>query len=153
KVRRGIDFNIEQIADHVRVLGAIEPVEDDRAWIRIAGNLPVHPGFKPISQSFVLRCWRAPHLRRRHHAGTKFPNNFFPEFGVISRTRKIQFLERQICCLQSIAVTSDAVLVEKSALGGCSWCDYPGGCRPGLRLSDQGTQSKCKTRQIEQLCP
>ena len=75
KLRR-IDLEIEQVADRVRVFGAIQAVKARRRQMWC--GLPVELVLQPGDQRRVGRSIRPPRTGRRHHAGPEFSHDLFP---------------------------------------------------------------------------
>ena len=55
--------------------------------------------------------------RRRHHAGSKFPHNFFPHFGVVTDMGNVHLVQHQASRLRPLIVTNDTILIQKCTLG------------------------------------
>ena len=72
-------------------------------------SFPIDFVFQPVAQRFVLFQRRPLHSRRGHYAGAEFADDLFPQFRVITRCCKIQFLERQVGSLDPVVMARDAI--------------------------------------------
>ena len=113
--RRDVDFEVEQVAHRVRILGAVQAVEDRRAGIRMRGGLGVERGFERRLHRVVRRLVGMADALRRHGARLQFTHDFLPEPRVRPCPGGIEALERQTARLQTLAVTADAVLVQRAS--------------------------------------
>ena len=77
--RRRVDAQVEQIADRVRVLGAVQSMQDDGARIGVAAGAAIDLVLEPVAQPFVLAERRPRHVRRRHHAGAQLADHLLPQ--------------------------------------------------------------------------
>ena len=118
KQRRGIDRQIEQIADGVGVFRAIEAMQHRRARVRSRGGGAVervlHGRSEPIERGAV----RPRRAGRRHHAGAHLPHHLFPGLRVLvpacaTSSRSSSETARRI----TRVVTGDAVAIEQRACG------------------------------------
>ena len=101
---RGIDLEIEQVANHVRVLGAIEAVE--AGWRHMDGGISIELVLEPADQRLVGGRIRPPRTRRRHHAGPKFSHDLFPDSRVVADMGDVERVQHQVRRLQALVVAA-----------------------------------------------
>jgi hypothetical protein len=67
-------------------------METGRSQIRdgAAIKLILHPS----DQGIHRRCIRPSSSHRRHHARPKFPDDFFSDFRVVAKMRKVQLIQK-----------------------------------------------------------
>ena len=111
-----VDVEVEQVANRVGILRAIQPMQDRRAGIRMRGGLGVEGGFERRLHGVVRRfVWPADPLRR-HGSRLQFTNDFLPELRVRPRLGSIEAFEREPARLQTLAVTTNAVLFDRTGV-------------------------------------
>ncbi len=107
----------EQIANRVRVLGAIEAVQQRTAGMRVRLRGAIEFAFEPRRQRVIRILIGPARALRRHRAGVEFPQHVLPEPGVGRDAREIGRVEydarRRRRCLRTRVVTADAVLAEE----------------------------------------
>ena len=119
---RGIDFEREEIPNHVRVLGPVETVEAGRR--QMGDRVPVELLLQPGDERLEGRRVRPPRTRGRHHAGPKFSHDLFPHFGLFANVREVETVKGEFArglqarSLRPLVVAGDAVPIEDRALGG-----------------------------------
>jgi hypothetical protein len=114
-----VDLHVQQIANGVRVLDAVQSVKAGRREMgnRTAIQLVLHPGDELLARRRI----RPRHPRRRHHPGAKLPDDLFADGRVIAEFRQIQLIEQQVRCLQLLVVTGHTILIKERPLGGDVW--------------------------------
>ena len=113
---RGVDFEREQIANRVRVFGAVQAVEAGRGQMR--GRAAIELALHPADQRLERGRIRPPHAGRRHHAGAQLADDFFADLRVVAEVREIELVEQQVRRLQPRVVAGHTVLVDQRALRG-----------------------------------
>jgi len=78
--RRDVDLEIEQIANRVRVLCAVQPLE--RRCARIGLGRRVERRLEPAREAFVGRRGRPRRVRRRHRASPQLPDDALPDLRI-----------------------------------------------------------------------
>src|SRR5262249_56721496 len=116
KERRDVDVEIEEIANDVGVLGPVQTMEDNRAWIDARRRLAIELGFEKVAQRLVVGERRTADIRRRHHARAELAHDPFPDVWMIACRREIEMFERKVRGLQPVVMAGDAVLVERRAV-------------------------------------
>ena len=143
--RRDVDVEIQQVADRIRVFGAVQPMEDDGPGLmRAAALRSISASSQSRSPSYSAsggRCMSGGGITPARSLRTTFSQNF----GVIAGGGQIEFFQRKIGRLQSVVVAGDAVLIEQRA-----FCRGRGGCwRYGsvglLRGSQRSRGLGCRT--------
>ena len=169
QVSGGIDIEREQVVDGVRVFGPVDAVDAGRGEFRFGGGSAVELILQSDGQRFVCGGRGTRKALRRHHAGAKFANDFFPRLGLVADMGEIHFVELKTGGFELLVVAGDAVLIEDGALrgqGGLGWSDRrkhepkTGDNQDPCHCSNTTTQPKTNTtvpRSQEQaalpLCP
>jgi hypothetical protein len=94
QVARGVDVQIEDVADDVRVFRAVQAVQPGRR--RVRRRVPIELGFQPGDESVVRGFVGAPRSGRRHHSGAHLPDDALPDVGVIGDAGDVEIVERQL---------------------------------------------------------
>ena len=108
--RRRIDLEIEELADRVRVLRAVEAVQDLRAREHLGG--PVDLRLQPVAKRRVLGGGRPAYAGRRHHSGPQLADHLFPQLRMVTDRGQIHALQGEIRGSGPVVVAGDAVAVE-----------------------------------------
>ena len=117
----GIDFDVQQIANGVRVFGAVQAVQAGGGQICRGVLDPVR--FRAKRSAIRTRRLRPRHAGGGHHAGANFVHNSFPVLRVLFNVRHIEIVEgyrqarRLTGFLHLLVVADDTVLIEKGAFG------------------------------------
>jgi hypothetical protein len=117
--RGRIDLQREQIANRVRVLGAVETMRGVPPGHGMLGRLAVECGLE-IGDERVVRGRIGPrHTDGRHHAGAKPADDPFPDLGILGDASRVEAVEDHTrgggVAGDPPVVTPDAVLVEGAA--------------------------------------
>ncbi len=93
--RRGVDVQREQVADRVRVFGAVQPVQARGRQMRLGVlvDLVLEPGHELVARFTVER--RAA-VRGRHQPGAKLADDLLPGLGVRGHVVERERLEVQV---------------------------------------------------------
>jgi hypothetical protein len=120
QVLRRVDVQIQQVADHVLVFGAVQPVQARRGRIGPADAIQV--GLERGDHRLEGGRIRALHRRRRHHARAQLAHHELPRLGVLRDVGGVQRLDGQLARrvhagrLRALAVAGHAVRLEERAL-------------------------------------
>ena len=94
QVLRRVDVEVEQVADDVRVFGAVQAMQAGR---RHVGRSPCGPARSRATRSSTCRSpVRAAACRRRHHAGAQLADDLLPGLGVVVDLCGVEVVERQL---------------------------------------------------------
>ncbi len=107
--RRDVHVEIEQVVHRVRVLAAVQPMQNGSAGIGMGSRVGVEVAFERRLQPPVRRLVRAPRTLWRHGAGLKLPHHLLPELRLGPGPGDVQPFERQLARLQTLVMTADAV--------------------------------------------
>ena len=113
-----IDFERQQIPDHVRILRPVQSRHQGTARIRIRRGSAIQFCGQPGNQSIASRIVRTQRALRRHHPRPKLSDNFFPDSGVAAYRGKIHLVECEPGRFGGFVVASDTVLVEDGSVIG-----------------------------------
>ena len=116
---RGVDFKGEQIADGVRVLGAIQAVGRHPSRLDPRRGGAVELGFEPRPEAVVGLPVRARATGRGHHAAAQLQDDLLPCRRRVADAGDVQRIEREPARPQPLVVASDAVAIEQRARGHC----------------------------------
>jgi len=111
-----IDVEAEQIADRIRIFDTVQPMDQRPTRIGLGDCGAIELGFQPRFETAHGRLVGPRRARRRHGAGAKLPNDFFPNSRARADTVHIQRVEREPSGFQSLVMASNTVLVEECAL-------------------------------------
>jgi hypothetical protein len=114
--RRHLDREMQQIANGVGILGAIEPVQSRSTGIRIGAVGRVEGMLEPGDDFSLLACVRPRRTRRRHESALELANRRFPDFGLVRQRLMAQVVERKSTGKIDTVVTLDAILVDSRPL-------------------------------------
>ena len=117
-----VHLEIEQIANRVRILGAIQAPERRCAGVRLGGG--IERGGEPGRERIVGRRFRAQRILRRHRARPQFPNDSLPELWILVYRRRVEARYREVAGELGHVVALGAVTLE--------------GCRSILGRADDG---------------
>ena len=110
--RPGIDLQVQQIADGVRVLQAVEAMNGRPAGIRLCGGGAVEGGLQPRRERVVGRGVRPRAARRGHRLRTQLLEDLLPNIGVYPDVLDVDGVEGEVPRQQALVVAGDAVAVE-----------------------------------------
>src|SRR5262249_9047592 len=109
-----VDFEREQIADCVLILGAREPPERCRSsGIRPGGRCPVERGLERADRGIVRRGVRSRQPDRRHLTRADLADDFLPGVGMCGDVLPNDPVEGQAAALQALVVARHAVAVDE----------------------------------------
>ena len=111
---RGVDLQVEEVADDVGVLGPVQAVEDLGAGVQ--PGRPVELRFQPVPERRVIRLGRAAQAGRGHHAGPQLAHHLLPQLGVLADRGEIAPLERQVRGAVTVVVAGEAVPLNELAV-------------------------------------
>ena len=115
---RGVEVQIEQVADRVAVLGAVQPVRRLGPRVDSGCGPAIEHAFERGGKGVERRGVGPRHALRRHHAAVQLLQHFLPELCVEDAGGRVFVLQRQAAGLQPIAVAAHAVLLHQRAVGG-----------------------------------
>ena len=138
--RSTVDLECEQVADRVRILGPVQPVDRNPSRIGPGRTRRVECGLERGGRGAVGGLIRPRPSRRWHLTRAKFARDFFPRLRGIADVRDIHLVEQQPGGLQPRVVAGDAVLIEDRARGG----------RRRSSLSVQVTDAHCRQPEPDQ---
>ena len=111
KQRVSVDLQSQQIADRVRVLLAIEPVQRDPFGSAVYGGL-VQRALDPRDERIQLLFVRSRLLRGRHQVAAKLAHGFLENLRVRGNAFRSHRVERELTRELGAVVTLDAILVD-----------------------------------------
>ncbi len=114
--RRHVHLQPQQIADRVRVLGAIQPMQRRAPRLGMRRVRLIERGLKPGDQPVDLGLIRPRHALRRHHAAAQLAHHLLPRLGVLAGMVDVQLVEHQPGGLGSFVVAGDAILIYQCVL-------------------------------------
>ena len=118
--RRRVDLQVEQVADRVGVLRAVQSMDGVApARIRIASRRRVDPAREPRRKGLVGRFVGARPRGRRHGPGPEFPDDLLPGFrlvGIVAGAGQVELLQREAGRERPVVVAADAVTVQQLAV-------------------------------------
>ena len=142
--RRRVHLEIEQIADRVRVLGAIQPIERRAAGIRLRGRRTIQRGRQRRDERGARLRIRMRHAGRRHHPGSHLSDDLFPDLRVSWNVGGVEVGQYQPAGLGAFVVAGGAVLLDDRADDSRRLCGgHRAGRRSGPRLSGRGLRFGC----------
>ena len=113
KQLRGINLDIQQVADRILVLGAIEPVDRFRpAGIGPRCRYAIDLAFQPARDTVIGRDVRSGTSRRRHGPRSKLPYDLFPRVRLRRHVRQAEPVKRKVGSPELLIVAGEAVLLE-----------------------------------------
>ena len=104
-----LDLEVEQIANRVRVFGAIEPADQRPARIRVARRGAIELGLEPRGKRVVGGLVRPRRARRRHRARAELADDALPHIAVVGDTGEIHPVQRQVGGFRALVVTGQHV--------------------------------------------
>jgi hypothetical protein len=113
--RRRVDVEGQEIADRVRILGAVQPVQA-RSWEMHRGvpvDLIFQPGHELTARRPVER-WAA--ICRRHQPCAELADDLFPNLGIRRYSIKRMRLEVQTRDLLGLVVAVETIAVDDGRL-------------------------------------
>ena len=108
-----VDVKVEQIANRVAVLRAIQAVHRLVARNRFAKRPTVERLFQRDGEGLERRLIRTRHALRRHHPAPQLHDHFFPDVGVRSSVGGVHALERKASGLHARGVTGQTVFLDE----------------------------------------
>ena len=107
----------QQIADRVRILGAVKAVDGRRAArIDARDRRGVQTGRQPAGEPLVCSGIRPRPADRRHLARLQLLQHLLPHLRPIRHVRRVHLLQVQVCGPQALVVTGDAVPIHDRAV-------------------------------------
>ena len=108
-----VHFEREQVANRIRVLGAIHPVQAGRR--QMGDGLGVELGLHPPNQRLHRVGIRTTRVGRRHLAGAKLADDALAQLAVCTELREIELclVEHQSAGLHARVVAGDTVLIDQ----------------------------------------
>ncbi len=108
-----LDVEVQQIADGVAVLGAVQAVERLRAaGVRTRGGCRIELAFEP-ARELDTRFGGRPRLADgRHHAGAQLPDDFLPLGGMRGNGVERQRLEGKLGRALDVVVAARAIALD-----------------------------------------
>ena len=98
--RADVDVERQQIANGVRVLGAVQAMQRRRAGIEAPRGRAIERGFERRRERLARRGRRLRRALGRHHAGAQLAHDLLPDLGVAVDGVGIQRVERQAAGLR-----------------------------------------------------
>ena len=115
--RGHVDVEVEQVADGVAVLGAVEaPQRGAPPGVGVGGGGPVELGLEVRDEPARRLAVRPRPARRRHHARPQLADDLLPDIRVVPHALEIEVVEGQPRRAQGVVVAGHAVAVEQRAL-------------------------------------
>ena len=111
--RADIDVEREQIANGVRVFGAVQTMQRGRAGIESPRRRSIERGFERRGERLARRGRRLRRVLGRHHPGAQLADDLLPDLGVAIDGGGAQRVERQAAGLRARVVTGHAVLLQE----------------------------------------
>ena len=110
--RPGIDLQVEQIADGVRVLQTVQAMDGRPARVRLCGGGPVEGGLQPRRERAVGRGVRPRAARRRHRLRAQLLEDLLPDLRVHPNVLDVDAVQGEVPRQQTLVVAGDAVAVQ-----------------------------------------
>jgi hypothetical protein len=107
--RARIDFDSKQIANSVRVFGAIQAMDRNTARVRVRRRRRVQLVLQRRRDGAIRAGIRPRTARRRHLAGAQLGDDLFPLLRVVGNVVGVQAIELQSGGLEPAVVTRDTV--------------------------------------------
>ena len=111
--RRRVDVETEQVADRVRVLGPVQPVQDGSARVGRRRRGAVEAGFELTDERGEDGRLGARPALGRHHAGPQLQDHLLESGGVQLRVIRIGALQGQAAGARPVVVAGGAVLPQQ----------------------------------------
>ena len=129
-----VDLEIEQVADGVAVLGAVQAV--DRLVARVRRRLRAWRS--SVCSSATTNAFSVGSSGRGMPCGgimppRSFTHDLFPDVGVRAGVGRVHAFEREPAGLDAVVVAGDAVLLNERLIGRAPRCGCDGGRRAGSR--------------------
>jgi hypothetical protein len=119
KQRGHVNLEIEQVADGVAVLGAVQTVYRFVPRVGVLERLRVERGFERGDEGLErLLVWTG-HALRRHHPPAQLGQRPLPELGVCRRLGRTDAIERHAARFCAIVMAGDAVLLDDCLVRPC----------------------------------
>ena len=115
--RAAVHLEGQQIADGVRVLGAVEAVGRHPARLGPVRGRAVERRLEPAAEVLGLARRRPGPPRGRHHAPAQLLDHRLPARGRGADVRRVEPVERQPAGVEPLVVAGDAVAVQQRPLG------------------------------------
>ena len=108
----GVHFERQEVVDHARVLGAVEPREGLDAGVRIHSGRGVDPVLQRLHQSQQRVGSRSRPARRRHHACPQLADHPLARLSRLVHPLHGERLHRQVAGQHHVVVAALAVLPD-----------------------------------------
>jgi hypothetical protein len=108
-----VDVEIEQIANRVAVLGAVQAMNRFVAGIGSGERRAIERLLQVHRDALDRRLIGARHALRRHHPAAQLEHDLLPDLRMRSRVGQLQALEREAAGLQAFVVAGLAVLLNQ----------------------------------------
>ena len=104
----GVDLQVQQVANGLRVLGTVEALERAASGIRGQRGGLVQAPLQGLGQVEQRRGVGAAGSRRGHHAGPQLADHPLGDVGVPGRVPDVEALQRQVAAQRAIVVAERA---------------------------------------------
>ena len=111
--RANVDLEREEIPHGVRVLGAVQPMDDRPSGIRVRRAVRVERRLDPTGDRVIRRPIRPRQPDRRHRAAAQPRGDFFQGARILGDVIEIEGIEREIRGRALLVVAADAVAIER----------------------------------------
>ena len=117
----GIDGEAEQVVDHPRVLGPVEPLERPRPHEGTGRGRRVHRLLQCAGEGLQGVPGGAGRARRRHHPRAQLADHALGDVGVLGGACHVEAHEDQVAEETALVVAAGAVLLDDFGEGGRGW--------------------------------
>ena len=107
-----VDFQIQQIADRIRIFIAIHALHRRRSRVRMERRLAIESAFEPRGETVKCRAVRPRGVLGRHHARAQFAHDSLPGHDIFFEMSQILCVEFEVPGLAPLVMTGDAILIE-----------------------------------------
>jgi hypothetical protein len=80
--------------------------------VRVGGGRAIELPFEPARDGVVGRCVGSGPTGRRHCGGPQLADHLLPNLGMGADVLKVDAVERERTCFQSLVVTADAIALQ-----------------------------------------
>jgi len=112
----GVDLQVEQLSDRVRILGPIQPMNDRPSRIGRKGCRLIERGFDGSHERLDARAVRPRQARGRHRAAAELPNDSFPGRRVLADMRGVYPVERETRSPSLLVVAGNTVGIQQRTI-------------------------------------
>ena len=116
KLRR-VDLEPEHVADGIRILSPVQPVQTRCGQVGDCGAIEL--ALEPQDERLAARCIGPRHPRWGHQSSPQLPHHFLRDVRLFTETCEIELVEQQAARSQCLVVAGDAVLIEDRPMRGC----------------------------------